>query len=372
MPLSLWTPRRRTHHTGKPPRTPRSVARTLRSALLGAGLLAAIWPGLALANPARPPWQPGPPWAPLAPMSGEVNEISNLFWIILVLSGIIFFGVVAAVVVSIMRFSHKEGAPEPTQVFGNRRVEMIWTIIPTIILALAFIATVKAMNDINNPNTTGQHAVFDINAVGHQWWWEFQYPHQNFVTADEVHVPTGVYVRFHVESNDVIHSFWTPQLQRQIDANPGIDNVVYLKADRPGIYSGMCYEYCGEGHAWMKFKEIVDTPGQFAAWVKHEQQDAAVPKTSLLKYGQSVFLHNTCVNCHAITGTLAGGAVGPNLTHLASRWGMAGGAAPITQIDLEHWIQDPYQYKSGVIMPAYPTLSHKDLHALASYLLSLK
>jgi cytochrome c oxidase subunit 2 len=342
----------------------------LRWTLILGGLLAAVWPSIALANPPRPQWHPGPPWAPLACKSGEVCEISNLFWIMLGISGIIFLGVATALIVAIVRFSAKEGAPEPTQVFGNRRIELIWTIIPTVILAVAFVATVKAMQDINSPNPT--HAMVEVNAIGHQWWWEFQYPAQKIDTANEVHVPTGNYVHFHVESYDVVHSFWTPQLQRQIDANPGLDNAVFLKADSPGVYSGDCYEYCGEAHAWMKFREVVQSPSQFNAWVKHQQKAAAKPSTSVTRLGEHVFLSNTCVNCHAITGTSAGGAVGPNLTHFASRWTIGAGAAPVDMNDLEAWIKDPTTYKPGVIMPGYPYLTSKDLHALATYLLSLK
>lgn len=330
---------------------------------------AAVWPSIALANPPRPYWHPGPPWAPLACKSGEMCEISNLFWVMLVISAVVFFGVAGAIVLSIRRFSAREGQPEPTQVFGNRRIELAWTLIPTLILIVAFIATVKAINDINS---SSGHSTFAINVVGHQWWWEFQYPKQNFVTSDELHVPTGQFVQFHVRSYDVIHSFWSPELQRQIDANPGQDNIVYLNTNRPGIYSGACYEYCGEAHAWMKFREVVQTPAQFNAWIKSQQALAAKPKTALQKRGLKVFLSNTCVNCHAINGTTAGGAVGPNLTHLASRWTIGGGAAPMSEKTLEKWIDDPNSYKPGVVMPGYPFLSKQDLHALAAYLISLK
>jgi len=122
----------------------------------------------------------------------------------------------------------------------------------------------------------------------------------------------------------------------------------------------------------MKFKDVVETPAQFNAWVKSQKAVSAKPATPLEAAGLKVFLSNTCVNCHAIAGTSAGGAVGPNLTHLASRWAIAGGAAPLTEQDLEAWIHDPTTYKPGVVMPGYPFLSKNDLHALASYLISLK
>lgn len=339
-----------------------------------AALLLGLWPALAMANPPRPDWNPGPPWAPLAPHSGEVHEISNLFWIMLILSGIILAGVVAVLVICIVRFSQKEGREEPTQVFGHRGVEIAWTLIPTLILAIAFIATVKAMNDINTPHK-GAH-ILDVDAIGHQWWWEFRYPTLGIDTANEVHVPVGTTVHYHVEAADVLHSFWVPQLQRQIDANPGQDNAVYTALDEPGVYAGDCYEYCGDAHAWMKFRVVVQPRTQFDAWVHHEQQPANYPSSGLAAAGRKVFFSNTCVNCHSIYNPKgqpqASGAVGPNLTHLASRQGFAGWSAPMNEQALMNWVRNPQTYKPNPLMPGYPFLSNKDLRALAAYLYSLK
>lgn len=325
-----------------------------------------------MAKTPRPGWHPGPPWAPLAPHSGEVNEISNLFWIMLILSGIIFIGVCGVLIYNIVHFSGKDGDPEPKQVFGNRTVEMIWTILPTLVLLVAFGATVKAIHDINNSSSSGK--ILQIRAIGHQWWWEFQYPSLGVETANEVHVPAGTRIHFHVESIDVIHSFWIPQLARQVDANPGQDNAIFTTMDTPGVYGGMCYEYCGTSHAWMKFRTVVQTPAQFAAWAKHESTPARMtaPASSAIAAGQKVFLSNTCVECHAIQGTTAGGVVGPNLTHFGSRWTIGAGAAPVTKSDLVKWIENPQTYKAGVNMPPYPFLSHKQVSDLADYLLSLK
>jgi cytochrome c oxidase subunit II len=226
----------------------------------------------------------------------------------------------------------------------------------------------------------------NIYAIGHQWWWEFRYPpdalaavsvpnpgNKIVVTADELHVPTGISLHFHISSNDVIHSFWTPQLQRQIDANPGQDNAVFVKLDNPGTYDGACYEYCGTAHAWMKYRVIVQRPVQFKAWLEGQLADAAKP-VGLAAVGQRVFNSNTCVSCHVLTypGTPAHGVVGPNLTHLAIRWTIGAGAAPLTKSDLMAWIRDPNSYKPGVLMPGFPLLSQSDLDALATYLISLK
>jgi cytochrome c oxidase subunit 2 len=298
-----------------------------------------------------------------------MNSISDLFWIMLIISGIIFIGVTGAVIISFVKFSSKPGQPEPKQVFGNRRIEILWTAIPAFILLIAFVVTVKYMRDINSPRAATR--TFDIYAIGHQWWWEFQYPSLGVVTANEVHIPTGITIHYHVKSYDVIHSFWIPQLQRQVDANPGLDNAVFAEFNTPGVYSGACYEYCGAGHSWMKFRAVVETPAQFAAWVKHELARAATP-TGVAAIGEKLFLANTCVSCHAINGTSAGGAVGPNLTHVGSRWTIGAGAAPMTLDAMQHWIYDPTYFKPGVVMPGFPFLSPKEIHAIAVYLLSLK
>ena len=337
---------------------------------------AALWPLLASGNPPRPNWHPVAPWAPLLPASGEMHEISNLFWVVLALSGVIFVLVTGFLITNIVRFTARPDSPEPPQVYGNRQAELAWTLIPTVILMAAFTATVKAIHDINTPE---KGAIMNIDVIGHQWWWEFRYPpqphfgvNQVVVTADEIHVPTGANLHFHITSNDVIHSFWVPQLQRQIDANPAIDNAVFVKLNRPGIYDGACYEYCGDAHAWMKFRMVVETPTQFRAWVKAQLQKAVRPHDPLTLAGEKLFLSSSCVSCHAINGIPAGGAVGPNLTHIGSRWTIGAGAAPLTMTDLMAWIHTPETYTPGVVMPGYPLFSNHDLQALAAYLLSLK
>jgi cytochrome c oxidase subunit II len=347
-------------------------SRYVRLLMAGLGaLLAAAWPAIALANPPRPNWNPGPPWGPLDPHSSEMLEISNLFWIMLVLSAIVFVIVTGFLILNIVRFTAKPGQEVGQQIYGSRRIELAWTAIPFLILIAAFGITVKAIHDINTPPAK-LGTPLNIVARGHQWWWEFYYPSLKIETANEVHVPVGTSLHFHVESADVVHSYWVPTLQRQIDANPGQDNAVFVTMNKPGTYDGMCYEYCGDDHAWMKFRMVVQTKAQFKAWAKHEKAPAASPTGGLAAVGATVFFSNTCVECHAITGTGAGGVVGPNLTHLASRWTIGAGAAPMTLRDAMAWVRNPNTYKPGVLMPPYPNLSRTQLRALATYLLSLK
>jgi cytochrome c oxidase subunit II len=349
----------------------------LVSVLTAASL--AMWPAIALASISRPNWHPGgSPFSPITnPGSGEAQSISNLFWIILGLSGIIFAGIVVAIILCIVKFSAKPDSPIPRQVFGNKNVEITWTAIPTVLLVITFIATVV---DIRSINEAHGGRILNIYAVGHQWWWEFhytsgqQYINSDIFTADEVHIPTNETIHFHVESADVIHSFWIPQIARQEDANPGQDNAVFVPPiSQPGTFDGACYEYCGDAHAWMKFRLVINTPAQFKAWAVQQQKNAATPAAgTLAAAGYKIFISNTCVECHNVAGTPAGAVVAPNLTHVASRWTLGGGALTVSPATIQMWIRNPDQYKPGVLMPRYPYLSNKDIKALAAYLYTLK
>jgi cytochrome c oxidase subunit 2 len=346
--------------------------------VLGAliAISSAVWPSIALAV-TRPPWSPGGPFSPITtPASSETRSISNLFWAVLGLSGIIFVFVCTLLIVAVVKYSAKPDSPEPRQIFGNRTVEILWTLIPTVILIFAFYFTVATIRNINEPSTG---KIMNIFVTGHQWWWEFHYPSGNFgvsqdiYTANEVHVPTGVPIHFHVGSADVIHSFWIPEINRQLDANPGQDNAIFVPPlTQTGTFDGACYEYCGDAHAWMKFEMVVLTPPLFQAWAKHEEQVSRIPTSGLQAAGYKIFMANTCVQCHNIEGTPAGAQVGPNLTHVASRWSIGAGALPMTQAYLALWVHNPDPYKPGVLMPGFPLLKPQELRALSAYLISLK
>lgn len=321
-----------------------------------------------------------PPLAPLLPASGEAGDIARLFYIILAESGVVFVFVVIFLGINILRYSHKSGQDEePPQVFGNRRIEIAWTVIPAIMLAVAFVLTIIVMNQVDNPvKAAGStkvglpaHTPVKLTAIGHQWWWEFRFPQFHVITANEIHIPVHTTVRVDTTSVDVIHSFWIPQLDRQMDATPNNHTILYINADRTGIFPGACYEFCGQGHAWMQFRVVVDTPSKFKAWIAHEAATASVPTSALPGEGQSLFFSQSCASCHTISGTPANGKAAPNLSHVGSRWGIAGGVLPMSEQNLERWIHDPQLYKPGALMPPF-ALSKHQLHALAAYVIGLK
>ena len=206
-----------------------------------------------------------------------------------------------------------------------------------------------------------------VRAVGHLWYWEFDYPGTHAVTADELHIPARTAVLVQVRSADVIHSFWVPELNRKIDAIPGQNNAVELYADHPGVFRGECNQYCGLQHAHMGFLVVADPPAAFRRWLARQ----AEPATSSSSTGERVFMEGPCSSCHAIRGTPASSDVGPDLTHLASRTTLAGTAIPNTPAELAHWVTDAQSIKPGNQMPDI-TLPAAKLHALVAYLETLK
>jgi cytochrome c oxidase subunit 2 len=210
-----------------------------------------------------------------------------------------------------------------------------------------------------------------IEAIGHQWYWEFRYPGTQAVTADEMHIPVGTRINLVATTADVIHSFWVPELNRKIDTIPGQRNRILLYANRPGIYRGQCAEYCGLQHAHMSMLVFAQPKAQFRAWLRRQSAPAANPKTALERRGRSVFLNGACSSCHAIRGTSAAGYVGPDLTHLASRTTLAGVTIPDTRAYLSRWVPDSQHFKPGNQMPDL-RLTDTQLTALVAYLESLR
>jgi cytochrome c oxidase subunit 2 len=210
-----------------------------------------------------------------------------------------------------------------------------------------------------------------VEVIGHQFWWEIRYPDSGVVTANEITIPAGEPVRLLLRSADVIHSFWVPQLHGKMDLVPGRENTFWVTADTPGRYRGICAEFCGIQHAKMhKLVVALDRP-DFDAWLQDQQAEAAEPATEQARRGREVFLQSSCVECHAVRGHTPPNDVGPDLTHLASRFTLAAGILPNNRGALGGWLLDPQSQKRGARMP--PTnLSGPDLQALLDYLEALR
>ena len=212
-----------------------------------------------------------------------------------------------------------------------------------------------------------------IEVTGHQWWWQVRYlsddPAKIFTTANEIHIPTGVPVKFRLIGGDVIHSFWVPALSGKTDLIPGQTNETWMEAQKPGIYRGQCTEYCGIEHARMGFVVVAQRPADFEAWWLRQLQSAAAPATAAAQAGLADFnMH--CGSCHAVRGTDAGGVLGPDLSHLATRRTIAAGVLPNTPRNRARWISDPQGIKPGAMMQK-PELTETQLTDINAYLSTL-
>jgi cytochrome c oxidase subunit 2 len=283
--------------------------------------------------------------SPFDPVSPQATAIRDLFAGTLLLCSAILFLVICLVLYSVIRFRAVDGR-EAEQFEGSRRLETAWTIAPAVILAGLLVLTADAMDTADPPISREP----DVTIIGHQWWWEARYP-SGVVTANEIHIPTGKALVVRLESADVIHDFWVPELGRKMDATPGQSRSIWLEADRPGHYAGACAEYCGVQHAWMRTLVVAETPALFAEWQRHQLTPAPPPAEATASRGAATFDSMTCANCHAISGRRSNAAFAPDLTHLASRTTLGAGVVANTPIALASWLRNPQELKAGCHMP---------------------
>lgn len=307
------------------------------------------------------------------------REISDLFTAALAVSLLVFLLVVGVLTYILVRFRERPGQDgEPPQVSGNRTLEITWTVVPAVILGIFFVLAVQTMRSVYADMSSAGGSALPIEVVGYRFWWEYRYrvdpsnPSSTVVTANELRVPVGVPLRLEITAADVLHDFWVPQFGWKRDAVPGKVNVLPATVTRAGTWDGICTNYCGVQHAWMRIRVVAEPQEQFQAWLQRQAQPAAQPSTDLERRGQQVFLGNTCVSCHTVAGTAAQGQVGPNLTHVGSRTIIGAGILENSQQNLRRFVENAQAVKPGVLMPPYVTLAAADLDALAAYLWSLK
>ncbi len=348
-----------------------------RVVLFGLGLLAMLVATACYAGPQTT----------VMPKSDAARMIQALYVIIFWASVVVFIGVQGGLLYMIWRFRARPGHELPEQVHGNTRLEILWTIIPAVILVVIAIPTFQTIFDLEvspPPVAASSVGVMDIEVIAHQWWWEYRYPKEGIVTANEMVIPAGQTLEVTVISHDVIHSFWVPQLFGKQDVMPVRANTVWFTADEPGQYFGQCAEYCGLQHAQMRMNIIAMSRPDFDAWVARMTRPAE-PTTELARRGAQVFAGKPCVACHTIQGTNANGKLAPNLSHFGSRTTMAAGIVPNTTENLTRWLQNPDSLKYGNHMAhpperwglnlntaEYLNLRPQDVEALVEYLHSLK
>jgi cytochrome c oxidase subunit II len=235
-----------------------------------------------------------------------------------------------------------------------------------------FLATARVIHSVEDAVVPAD--AVEVTVIGHQFWWEFRYPKLGVVTANELHIPvsdlnqpTPTFLT--LLSADTDHSFWVPQLAGKTDLIPNHPNRMWMDPHRAGLFLGQCAQYCGTQHAKMLLRISVDSPEDFAAWVRRQQQPAVRDEKATA--GRQVFETTACINCHTIKGTVADGRFGPDLTHLMARQTIAAGAAENTPEKLRLWIQSPDAIKPGSLMPAMQ-LSDENLDAVVAYLETLR
>src|ERR1700722_18323689 len=324
----------------------------------------------------------GPNYIPsiFRPSSTPADSIFGLSHLVLAITGCIFAVVFSLMVYVVLKFRRRSGddGREPPQVYGSNQVELAWTVIPGLIVLVLFLATARVILSIQDAPRPAN--AIDVIAIGHQYWWEFRYPGLGVVTANELHVPvsdpanpTPTFIT--LLSADTDHSFWVPQLAGKTDLIPNRTNHTWIDPHTTGIFLGQCAQYCGVQHAKMLLRVYVDSHGDFDRWVQ-QQKIAAAPAaangdTDAVQTGRRVFESTACINCHAVSGTVANGRFGPDLTHLMSRDTIASGAATNTPENLRAWIQKPDSIKPGSLMPAM-NLTKQDLDAVPAYLETLR
>ena len=369
----------------------RTTAARRRAELLS--LLAPLAMVLAGCSPDRYPQTALRPLSDFARIGDDVQ--TTTFWWALA----VFILVEGALLYAILRFKGRPDDAEPPQIHGNTTIEIIWTVIPAIILAFIAVPTVKGIfqTNINPPGDA-----LKIEVVGHQWWWEFRYPDYNVTTANELHIPVGQAINLRMGTTDVVHSFWPPRFAGKRDVFPNRETRLWFKAEQTGFYSGQCAEFCGTQHGRMSFHVRASTPEEFQAWLKHMQTLGAAPAAasndsvrtasagasvrqagqgqaaadSAAKTGQSpayaegekLFKAKGCIACHSLVAHNAPkGMVGPNLANVGARAYIAAGTLKNNDTNLAHWIREPQSVKKGVLMPNLG-VTEEEAKSLVAYL----
>jgi cytochrome c oxidase subunit 2 len=305
---------------------------------------------------------------PRSDYAQQIDGLQDLTIYLAVAVGVVVFAVLAYILV---HFRYQPDAPQPQQVHGNTRLELTWTLIPAVLIAIIAVPTVRTIFATQQDAPEGALTV-DVNAF--QWWWEFRYPLANgdtVVTANEVHVEVGRPVELRLRSRDVIHSFWIPQMGGKRDVVPGRVNRIVFTPLEAGVYLGQCAEFCGESHALMKMRLVAHEPAEFAAWLANEASPAVAPTDSSVMIGRQLVTAGVCAGCHTVRGTSAQfGRTAPDLTHIARRMTIAGGILDNNAENLHRWIDDPLAVKPGALMPD-TQLSEQELRYVVAYLQTL-
>lgn len=311
-------------------------------------------------------------WPPpvLDPAGPFAQPVTLLAWVLLLGGTVVLLVVLTALAIALW------GKPALRRRLGGDRA--IWTggvgfplVVLTALLVWGLWLTASLQADVPRSDKVAGGEM-RVRVTGEMWWWRVAYlddaGHTVIADANELHVPVGQPVLLELESADVIHSFWVPQLSGKMDMIPGRRNLLRIQADQPGTYGGQCAEYCGGPHALMGFVVIAHPPDTFARW----RAARLAPSAPAAGRGAELFLASGCAACHTVRGTAANGLAGPDLSRVGSRRTLGAGILPNNRGTLAGWVADSQTLKPGNRMPNYKQLPPQDLNALAEWLESLK
>jgi cytochrome c oxidase subunit 2 len=333
---------------------------------------------LAIAGLARVASGASSPTNIFAPASTPAKSIYDLALLILLVTGAIFVVVCGMLTYAAVKFRSRPGddRKEPLQIYGSDQLELAWTVIPVLIVIVLFMTSARiihAVQDAGRPPGT-----IEVTVIGHQFWWEYRYPQYGFATANELHVPvsdlshpTPTFLQ--LLSADTDHSFWVPRLAGKTDLIPNHPNSMWIDPHETGLFLGQCAQYCGTQHAKMLLRVVVESRADFDRWVRAQQQSPRqeVSLSPEAEEGRRVFNRTACINCHTISGSVADGRFGPDLTHLMGRETIGSGAVRNNAENLRAWIKNPAAIKPGALMPAM-NLTDTELNAMTAYMQTLR
>ena len=319
-----------------------------------------------------------PPQTPstLNPHGPAAAHLAELWWVMFGFGTAVFLLVIGLLFAALLRGQRASSASAPDRVGVDvGRNWSIWggIILPLIVIGVVFGYNIYTLAAVENPN---EKPAVKIEVIGRRWWWEVKYPDQGVTTANEIHIPVGVPVEIKLQSADVIHSFWVPELHGKMDLIPTRINKIVIQADKAGVYRGECAEFCGLQHAHMGLMVVAESQADYDNWVNLQEQPAADPADPTAQQGQQVFMSVGCVFCHTVRGLddkqidRSSVDLGPDLTHLDSRLTIAGASLEKNRGNLAGWIIDAQHVKPGSLMPNM-YMNSEELQALLAYLESL-
>jgi cytochrome c oxidase subunit 2 len=312
---------------------------------------------------------------PQGPAAHRIASLSWLMTILFLVTTAVMWGLIAWAAVR-RKGSLEEHAPVDVG-GGQGWIAIGGLLVPLVVLCFIFVLGLRLLASFPLHDPMNRKALHpDIQIIGHQWWWEVHYldgPYdEHFTTANEIHIPAKQPVTIEVQSADVIHAFWVPSLHGKVDLIPGHVNYIRIEADHTGDFAGQCAEYCGEEHSLMRILVVAQDAEDYAAWRQEMLQPAAEPTTPDAIAGKRIFMSGPCAMCHMVRGTIAGGHVAPDLTHIASRKYIAANVYPNNAGNMEAWVTHAQSLKPDAQMPDMTQFSGIQLRQLVTYLQQLK